>query len=191
MAGRQRNVILITDGDEYARKTVEYVAKEIGGRCISVSGGNPSIISGPQLIKQIKMAKHDPVLVMVDDSGYMGEGSGERVMKYVVEHPDIHVLGILAVASKSRSREWTHVNVSIDRDGNLTEKGVDKFGLQEMEVGIITGDTVYNIDSLHVPIVVGIGDIGKMAKKDELSAGSPVTKMAVELILERSGYYDK
>ena len=32
----RRRVILITDGDEYARKSLEIVAKEIGGRCISM-----------------------------------------------------------------------------------------------------------------------------------------------------------
>ena len=28
-------------------------------------------------------------------------------------------------------------DVSIDRDGNITEKGVDKYGIQEMEEGKI------------------------------------------------------
>ena len=52
------------------------------------------------------------------------------------------------------------------------------------------GDTVYCLDELDVPIVVGIGDIGKMAGKDDYESGSPITKQAVELILERSGYHD-
>ena len=56
----RRRVILITDGDEYARKSLEIVAKEIGGRCISSSHGNPSVLSGPEIIKQIKKADHDP-----------------------------------------------------------------------------------------------------------------------------------
>lgn len=187
---KKRKVILITDGDEYATRTVELVAKEIGGRCISLSQGNPTLVTGPQLIKLIKEAAHDPVLVMVDDSGYVGEGFGEKVMMYVSKHPDIEILGIIAVASKTRQMEWTKVDVCIDRDGKLTPYGVDKFGVAEMEVGRIAGDTVYSIDSLHVPIVVGIGDIGKMAMKDHYSKGSPITKMAVELILERSGFYD-
>lgn len=34
-----------------------------------------------------------------------------------------------------------------------------------METGRINGDTVYCLDQLDVPIIVGIGDIGKMSKK--------------------------
>ncbi|MGN1401235.1 MAG: stage V sporulation protein AE [Bacillus sp. (in: firmicutes)] len=188
---KKRKVILLTDGDEYAKKAVETVAKEIGARCISLSSGNPTCITGPRLIKLIKQAKHDPVLVMVDDSGYIGEGLGEKVMQYIVKHPDIEVLGVIAVASKTKKNEWTRVDVCIDRDGNLTPYGVDKHGVPELEIGRINGDTVYSLDYLHIPIVVGVGDIGKMAKKDHFSVGAPITKQAVELILERSGFYGR
>lgn len=184
----KRKIIIITDGDEYAKKTVEHVAREIGGRCISLSYGNPSHIDGPEIVKHIKSAANDPVLVMFDDSGLVGEGDGEKAMKYVATHPDIHLLGIVAVASKTRQAEWTKVDVCIDREGELTEFGVDKYGVREMERGRINGDTVYSIDSLHAPIVVGIGDIGKMSNRDDIKKGSPVTKLAVKLILERSGY---
>ncbi len=57
-----------------------------------------------------------------------------------------------------------------------------------MEMGRLTGDTVYCLDELDVPVIVGVGDIGKMAKRDHYSQGSPITKKAVEIILERSGY---
>ncbi|MFJ7754794.1 stage V sporulation protein AE [Peribacillus muralis] len=184
----KRNVILITDGDEYAKRAVELVAKEIGGRCISMSQGNPSRYTGLELVELIKRAKHDPVLVMFDDSGFIGEGSGEQALKVVAGHPDMNVLGVIAVASKTRREEWTKVDVCIDRDGNLTPNGVDKYGAEEFELGKITGDTVYCIDGLHVPIVVGIGDIGKMSHQDDCKRGSPITKLAVEIILERSGH---
>ncbi|MBN8200349.1 MULTISPECIES: stage V sporulation protein AE [Bacillaceae] len=185
----RRHVILITDGDDFARKTVELVAKEIGGRCLSLSHGNPSILTGQQIVKLIKKVSHDPVLVMFDDSGFIGEGAGENALKYVACHKDIDVLGIIAVASKTRQAEWTKVDVCIDNNGELTPYGVDKFGVPEMETGRINGDTVYCLDQLDVPIIVGIGDIGKMSKKDHYDAGSPITKKAVELVLERSGYY--
>ncbi|AND41305.1 MULTISPECIES: stage V sporulation protein AE [Cytobacillus] len=185
----RRHVILITDGDDFARKTVELVAKEIGGRCLSLSHGNPSILTGQQIVKLIKKVSHDPVLVMFDDSGFIGEGTGENALKYVACHKDIDVLGIIAVASKTRQAEWTKVDVCIDNNGELTPYGVDKFGVPEMEIGRINGDTVYCLDQLDVPIIVGIGDIGKMSKKDHYDAGSPITKKAVELVLERSGYY--
>ncbi len=187
----RRRVILITDGDDYARRSVEIVAKQIGGRCISMSHGNPSNLTGPQLVSLIKKASYDPVLVMFDDSGLMGEGIGEKTLKYVAQHHEIEVLGIIAVASNTNQAEWTRVDVCIDRDGELTPYGVDKFGIPEMEIGRMNGDTVYCLDELDVPIVVGIGDIGKMSKRDHYDKGAPITKKAVELILERSGFYDR
>ena len=185
----RRRVILVTDGDEYAKRSVQGVATEIGGRCISMSQGNPSVLTGPELVKHIKRAKNDPVFVMFDDSGFVGEGAGEIALKYVAEHEEVEVLGIIAVASKTRQEEWTKVDVCIDRDGELTPYGVDKFGVPEFEIGRINGDTVYCLDQLKVPIIVGIGDIGKMSKHDHFDRGSPITKKAVEIILERSGYY--
>ncbi|WP_313798428.1 stage V sporulation protein AE [Cytobacillus sp.] len=188
MEDHRRHVILITDGDDYARKSIEHIANEIGGRCISLSHGNPTTLDGPLIVKLIKKAPHDPVFVMFDDSGFVGEGAGERALKYVAAHEDIHVLGIIAVAAKTRQAEWAKVDVCIDRDGELTPYGVDKYGLQEMEKGRLYGDTVYCLDEIDVPIKVGIGDVGKMAKKDHYEIGSPITKKAVELVLERSGY---
>lgn len=187
----RKKVILVTDGDEYACRSLQIVAKQIGGRCISMSHGNPSLLSGPEIVKQIKKATKEPILVMFDDSGIIGEGAGETALKYVAQHEEVEVLGIIAVASRTRKEEWTKITVSIDRDGNLTEKGVDKFGIQEMETGRLYGDTVYCLDQLHVPIIVGIGDIGKMAGKDDYEKGSPITKQAVQLILQRSGYDGK
>jgi stage V sporulation protein AE len=189
MENTHRKVILITDGDEYALKTVEYVAREIGGRCISKSQGNPTILSGSELVKLIFQASDEPVFVMFDDSGYLGEGAGEQALKYVATHPGIEVLGIIAVASKTHQTEWARIDVSIDRFGNLTPFGVDKSGLEENDIGRMNGDTVYCLDELDVPIIVGIGDIGKMARKDSVKNGAPITKKAVELILERSGYH--
>lgn len=187
----RRRVILITDGDEYAKRAVESVAKEVGGRCISMSQGNPSLLTGSELVKLIKKAANDPVLVMFDDSGLVGEGAGERALRYVATHKDIEVLGIIAVAAKTHQAEWTRIDVSIDREGELTPYGVDKHGIPELEIGRLNGDTVYCLDELDVPIIVGIGDVGKMARRDHYERGAPITKKAVELILERSGFRDE
>ncbi|MGE6629460.1 stage V sporulation protein AE [Bacillus sp. NPDC077027] len=187
--GQKRKVILVTDGDIYAAKTIELAARTFGGRCISSSKGNPSKRTGPELVKLILKTPYDPVFVMFDDSGLTGEGTGELAMKHVAHHPEIEVLGAIAVASKTHQAEWTKVDVSIDRDGELTEYGVDKYGLPELELHKMSGDTVYCLDSLNIPLVVGIGDIGKMGRKDDLSKGSPITMKAVELILERSGFH--
>ena len=80
----RRRVILITDGDEYAKRAIEHVAHEVGGRCITMSQGNPSVLTGEELVNLIKKAANDPVLVMFDDSGLVGEGAGERALKYVL-----------------------------------------------------------------------------------------------------------
>jgi len=189
MAERRR-VILITDGDEYARRAVEHVAKDIGGRCISMSHGNPTVLTGAEMVELIKKAHHDPVLVMFDDSGFVGEGAGEQALMYVARHPDIEVLGVLAVASKTRQAEWTKVDICVDRYGELTPYGVDKYGEPEMDIGRMNGDTVYCLDQLDVPIIVGVGDIGKMARRDHYEKGAPITKKAIEIILERSGFYE-
>ena len=77
----RRRVILVTDGDEYARKSLEIVAKEIGCRCISSSHGNPSVLSGPEIVKQIKKADHDPILAMFDDSGCHWRGRRGKSVK--------------------------------------------------------------------------------------------------------------
>lgn len=187
----KKRVIFITDGDESARKTVEYVAMEIGGRCISHSWGNPSKLSGIDIVKLIKKTPYDPVLVMFDDCGFTEEGPGEEAMRYVAMQEDFEIIGAIAVASKTRASEWTKVDVSIDRNGHLTEFGVDKYGLADIEIGRINGDTVYNLNELKIPFIVGIGDIGKMSGKDDVEKGAPITKKAVELILERSANRDK
>ncbi|WP_332692492.1 stage V sporulation protein AE [Halalkalibacter lacteus] len=186
----RRKVILITDGDEHARKGVELAAKDIGGRCISYSWGNPTSISGEEIVSLILQTPHDPVLVMFDDCGQREVGVGEKAMQYVAKHPQIEVLGAIAVASSTHSSEWTHVDVSIDRYGYLTEFGVDKEGIPDLELGRINGDTVYILDQLDIPIVVGVGDIGKMANFDSIKKGAPITRKAVEIILERSGYHE-
>ncbi|WP_243290126.1 stage V sporulation protein AE [Bacillus sp. FJAT-47783] len=185
-----RRVILVTDGDEYALKTVEYVASKLGGRCISQSKGNPSYLSGKEIVELILQTPYDPVFVLFDDCGLQGEGPGERALKYVASHKQIKVLGAIAVASKSNCKEWTKVDVSIDRYGNLSTFGVDKYGVPDIEEGRINGDTVYCLDQLNIPVVVGIGDIGKMNRKDHVERGAPITIKAVQVILERSGDYD-
>lgn len=83
-------------------------------------------------------------------------------MRYLWAREDIHVLGAVAVASQTHSSEWSNVHFSIDRYGEVTHLGVDKEGLADLEVNRINGDTVYILDELKLPVVIGIGDIGKM-----------------------------
>lgn len=181
----KRDIILITDGDRMAQHAVEVVAKNIGGRCISRSGGNPTPISGEKMVDFIKEAAYDPVLVMFDDCGEGGEGKGEEVLRYVATHPDVRVLGAVAVASNCSEGEATRVDVAIDLNGEIVHHAVDKSGKEQKSQPLrIKGDTVGVLNEIEIPIIVGVGDIGKMKHKDSWKVGAPVTTKAVELILD-------
>ncbi|WP_286886404.1 stage V sporulation protein AE [Aneurinibacillus sp. UBA3580] len=189
---KKRRIIIITDGDIVARDTVEEVARRIGGRCISRSSGNPTPLTGPQIVTLIKRAKHDPVLVMFDDNGDMRMGKGEEALYYVAKHPDIEVLGAIAVASKTKGALGVKADICIDRYGRKVKRPVNKNGFVEAgSEAYIIGDTVDVLNMLHIPVIVGIGDIGKMKGKDEACVGCPVTISAVQFILQKSGYFQK
>jgi stage V sporulation protein AE len=190
MKRSRRKVIIITDGDYVARKTVEEVARRIGGRCISRSYGNPTPLTGQQIVSLIKHAKHDPVLVMFDDNGQTEMGKGEEALYYVSKHPDIEVLGAIAVASKTKGALGVKVDVCIDRYGRVVNRPVNKNGFVEAgSEAYIVGDTVDVLNMLNIPVIVGIGDIGKMKGRDERCVGCPVTLAAVTFILQKSGYH--
>jgi len=182
----RRKVILVTDGDKAARKTVEVAARNIGARCISASAGNPTEISGERLVQLIKAAPHDPVVVMFDDVGMMGKGKGERVLEYVSRHPEIEVLGAVAVASHTRNVEGVEVDASVDRTGHLVAGPVTKEGYPEpAKHKYLEGDTVDILSELSVPVVIGTGDTGKMDGKDSFFEGAPITTKAFREILNR------
>ncbi|GAA0364118.1 stage V sporulation protein AE [Bacillus horti] len=190
-----RKIIMITDGDRVACKAVQQVAHDVGGRCISASAGNPTPLNGEQLVKQILQAVNDPVLVMFDDNGQGGYGMGEQAIRYVAQHPQIEVLGAIAVASNTEAVSGTHFDLAIDATGHLVQSAVDKDGHVEGVEGMspalnqrIYGDTVDVLDQLDIPLIIGVGDIGKMEGHDHIRYGCPVTKKAVELILQRSGF---
>lgn len=190
MANQRRKVILVTDGDYVAQKVIEEVARQIGGRCISLSAGNPTPLTGMQMVTLIKQAANDPVLVMFDDNGNYGCGRGEQAIEYVVKHPDIEVIGAIAVASNTKWVRGMQVQCSIDNLGRIVDEAVDKDGYSDRSLeNHIYGDTVDILNNLNVPNIIGIGDIGKMEGKDHIRHGSPITRKAVEWILERSEFY--
>ncbi len=184
----KRKVILITDGDSIAQSSIEAVAQQVGGRCISLSGGNPTPLAGKDIVELIKQTPCDPVLVMVDDKGKASEGKGEQALKYIVEHPEIEVLGVIAVASNTRNAKGSLVDFSITKEGEFIDSPVDKNGNPAKSQEYLKGDTVSVLHKLNIPIVVGEGDIGKQDGAD--SDQAPITKAAVEEILKRSGYFD-
>lgn len=182
----RRKVILITDGDRIAKKAVETAAQNVGARCISCSAGNPTTKSGEELVDLIKTAPSDPVVVMLDDRGYNGMGRGETAMAFIANHPEIEILGVLAVASNTENVHGCEVDLSINRNGNLIEAPVNKMGLPTQN--LLEGDTVEVINKLNIPLVIGIGDIGKMDGVDEAERGAPLTTRALKTILDRSGF---
>ncbi|QEK12453.1 stage V sporulation protein AE [Crassaminicella thermophila] len=186
---KKRRVILVTDGDSVAQRAVQRAVTNIGGRCISRSGGNPTPMSGIEIVELIKSAKHDPVVVMVDDKGSSHTGAGELALYEIVNHPDIDVLGVIAVASNTPGVAGTKVDFSITCDGEIINNSVDKEGLPK-KGKVLYGDTVDIIDKCNVPLVIGIGDIGKMEGKDDCEIGAPIITKAMEEILSRRGYFN-
>ena len=187
MPGPKRKVIIITDGDRAAGRTVRVAAENVGARFISLTMGNPTPISGPKVVELIKQAPLDLVIIMVDDKGRRGFGKGEKVLQYVVEHPDIDVIGAVAVASNTSETEGIMVDESVTRDGQVVEGPVDKLGLPEKRGHrFLNGDTVDILNKLKIPVVIGTGDTGKMDFADDYCKGAPVTTKALLEIINRS-----
>lgn len=187
MADTRRKVILVTDGDKVAKRTVEVAAKNVGARCISASWGNPTDKSGSQLVQLIKQAAHDPIVVMLDDRGDQGTGKGEKALKYIFNHPEIEVLGVVAVASNTPATEGVRVLESITREGEIIGGAVDKLGYPDEKHHNLKGDTVDVLNQLEVTNIVGVGDIGKMDGKDDRFFGAPITTKALQEILDKCG----
>lgn len=184
----KRRVIVVTDGDKNAQKAVEKAGKQLHLRTISASAGNPTPLSGPDLVALVKEAPHDPVLVMVDDCGNPKIGYGEEVLRYLGTHPEIEILGVVAVASNAPYVDGVQIDFSVDRDCNIIPGPVFKNGMPEPEGHLrVEGDTVDVLNQMHVPCIVGIGDIGKMGGHDSVKKGCSVTTRAIQEILNRSG----
>ncbi|PJI09739.1 MULTISPECIES: stage V sporulation protein AE [Clostridium] len=178
----KRKIIIITDGDKIAKKAAEEAAKNVSGRCISISGGNPSEITGNEAIKLIKCAKNDPVIVMVDDRGDIGRGKGEKIIQDIIKDHEVEVMGIVAVASNSKG-SGIKVDYSIDKYGEKVQYAVDKYGNCKNNK-VLIGDTVNTINPKDIPVIIGIGDPGKMDGCDDLNKGCPILTKAVKLIID-------
>lgn len=186
----QRRVILITDGDHVACRVIEKLVSQMGGRCISSSSGNPTLLSGKEIVSRVLQTPYDPVLIMFDDNGKAGTGFGEHALKYVARHPQIKVLGALAVASETRWARGVAIDYSVDSEGNKISSGVDKLGQPHMDGSkLVYGDTVEALTGLNIPIIIGIGDIGKMDGHDVLRFGAKVTRKALQIIMDHQEVY--
>jgi stage V sporulation protein AE len=191
MTNHKVQVILVTDGDRVAQKAVEQIGREIGLRCISASAGNPTPISGAEIVELLQHVPYGPVLVMFDDRGRRDKYKGEQALEYVANHPDVEVLGAVAVASNTKGCQGIEVDACVACTGKIIDTPVDKLGETEErtypEHAVVQGDTVDVLNEVDVPVIIGVGDIGKMDKKDDIHKGAPITKRAIIEILERSG----
>jgi stage V sporulation protein AE len=181
----KKRVIFVTDGDMVAMRAVEIATANIGGRCISASAGNPTTLTAEAIVELIKKVEHDPVVVMVDDRGYKGKGTGEMAMEAVMNNNYIETLGVLAVSSKGKDCGKFKVSCSVTKEGKIIEGTVDKDG-KETHNGIVCGDTLSILREHDDMVIVGIGDPGKMDFNDEIEKGAPITTKALNEVLKRS-----
>lgn len=182
----KRKVILVTDGDMVAKEAVETATRNIGGRCISSSAGNPTILTGEEIVTKIMEAAHDPVVVMVDDRGAKGQGPGEAAMATVLDSRELDILGVVAVSSNGKDCNGLDVNCSITKNGDVIQSAVDKYG-DNTHSDEICGDTLSILKSRQGIFIIGIGDPGKMDYRDEVLKGAPVTTKALRMIMDHNG----
>ncbi|NLZ92185.1 MAG: stage V sporulation protein AE, partial [Clostridiales bacterium] len=124
----------------------------------------------------------DPVVVMVDDRGKPGLGEGEKVIKCLAESKDIEILGVIAVASNTQDVEGVKVDCSVDNSLNIISGSVDKLGNPSGN-GVVSGDTLEILNTIKVPVIVGVGDPGKMNGRDDCVLGAPVLTKALRVIM--------
>jgi stage V sporulation protein AE len=185
----KRKVVVITDGDRAAQRVVEQVARNVGGRAISLSGGNPTQASGADIVAAVQRTPYDPVLVMIDDCGCQGEGRGEKILEALARADEIEILGVVAVASNTAEVEGAPVTAAVTRTGQVVARAVDKDGHPQAGGDLkIHGDTVDVLNRLQIPVVIGIGDLGKMDAADLVANGAHITTQAVREVLNRSNF---
>ncbi|MDI6871313.1 MAG: stage V sporulation protein AE [Bacillota bacterium] len=180
-------MIIVTDGDRVAQGAVEQAARNVGGCTISLSAGSPTPLSGEELVELVKQAQRDPVLVMVDDRGSRRKGAGEAALEHLARSREVDLLGVVAVASNTEKVMGVPVTHSVDAAGRLVEGPVDKEGQPEPAGHErVEGDTVDVLNQLDVPVVIGLGDPGKMNRWDRSSRGAALTTKAVQTVLDLS-----
>lgn len=183
---KKRKVILVTDGDMVAKEAVEIATANIGGRCISSSAGNPTELSGEEIVNRILETPHDPVVVMVDDRGVVGKGRGEAAMEYMLDSSELDVLGVVAVSSNGKDCNGLNIENSVTKTGDVVNYAVDKYGDNTYSYKIC-GDTLSVLKVKRDMFIVGIGDPGKMDYKDDVLKGAPITTKALKIIMDHRG----
>jgi stage V sporulation protein AE len=178
---RRRRVIVVTDGDQTAWRAVQEAAHQLGLATLPESVGNPTPLSGPEMVRAVQEVPRDPVVVLVDDRGDEAEGRGEQTLRYLLQAEAVEVMGAVAVASDTRPVAGVHPAYSVNREARVVAGAVDKQGRRAGDV--LKGDTVDVLRASGIP-VVGLGDPGKMGGHDSPHHGAPATEAALRAILE-------
>ncbi|MDD4571795.1 MAG: stage V sporulation protein AE [Clostridia bacterium] len=185
---RKKRVIVVTDGDKTAAAAVRQAAVDLDGTFVETSIGIPTSKDKSAIFAEIAKAEKEPVLVLADDKGWQCEGSGEGLIRQIMFHPVIQLIGIVAVASDTVNGEILHITNSIDNEGNIVAKAVDKNGKTKTD-SFLVGDTLGVICGQKQLLVLGMGDPGKMCGSDEPKNGSPITAKAIAYIWEKAKKY--
>lgn len=185
-----RRVIIVTDADCKATEAVEVATRNIGGRTISISGcrhPDDARFTPEEIEELVVSAEHDPVVVMVDDEGVVGEGMGEAVIRHLAQAPGVELLGVVAVASNTEGARPVPVAASVTRTGQVVGTAVDKDGYDKGAAQGLRGDTTEVLAELGITNVIGIGDPGKMGAADSPHSGAKITEQALREVIKRSG----
>lgn len=151
-------LIVVTDGDDHARRAVEEASSRLGLRTISRSGGTPTGLDADAILDLAALAPPGPLVVMVDDHGHPGAGHGDATLRGLLNSSRCDVIGVVAVAARRRG-EAIRVARSVDAHGRIVAGAVDKYG-HNVGGPFLYGDTVAPLYDTEVP-VIGIGDLGK------------------------------
>ncbi|MGI6487981.1 MAG: stage V sporulation protein AE [Syntrophothermaceae bacterium] len=184
---QKTRVIIVTDGDVTAEKAVYQASLNVNAYPLTLSAGNPTPFSGPELVLLIKAAPYDPVVVMLDDRGQVGQGIGEKALETLLKEPEIEVLGVVAVASDTKQAQGVRVDRAVTNQGEVCHRPVDKDGVPEAPGHqFLEGDTVEILNRYPEVKVVGCGDLGKMEGQDDYRKGAVITTRCFQEILENS-----
>ncbi len=181
----KKKVIVVTDGDRVAQEAVECAAKNLGLRTISSSAGNPTPLSGKEIAQLALSSEGEVVVVMCDDRGKSKRGAGEKAIYSLAKETRLQIIGALAVASHTPC-QGVEVDRSITQRGDFVSQSVDKEG-EAQNSKRLHGDTVDALDELGIRPIIGLGDPGKMDRKDDAKRGAPITTKALAEILRLAG----
>lgn len=181
----KKRVVIFTDGDQAAREAIKVACANVGAYPLTITAGNPSPLTGEEVLFLIKSCPHDPIVVMVDDGGWVGKGKGESIISYLLEaQDDIDLLGVVAVAAATRHTRGIKVDYSLTRMGAEVGAPVNKLGYPEAAGHqYLEGDTTELLLLQNGIRIVGCGDLGKMDWQDNPKEGAPVTTECLRTIL--------